>query len=1168
MPTKQRPEFEYLPYEFWREMPAEQFELFAGRLMEILYPNFDINQTIANGDGGKDFVLLNANSGHYLKTIQDNSIPFEEEVVNELASLITDTGQLIFGEAKRTKHFRATTFANNVLSALKNTNCKKLVIVTSSTVNMAVYAKLHEILHGSGIDLQVIHAASITNLLSKRRELIEKYDLEYYPKIMTGKDINLETIMGQVFDEIVCYFVFKISSPNFKHKELRDIAQGTVVLKEGELLLLHLLVENQSNKEKEISIALQQYAHWLPIKSESNRHYLLPAMGSRFFSYQMQLNSTSEVRLPHVKLIEIGGEEQRNNSTEIIVDVGECTAEPYFLLPYRGKNAKSKLNVLSRALGLFQRHEFNTMTLIQGPAGTGKSRLIDESIQGLAGVTPFSATIDQGNSLLLLVGILKKFLKSHIKPSYQQTIVEQLKNESLINAEKLAEFFVSPLVEPVLVILEDLHHADTHIIKWLKKLIELHQDDQRSKLFVILTSRNDHTFPNPAFDGIAAKLEDMAANTLPPQDALLDAPVQSIQPVYDLKLTAMDDEDALTLITAIFDDDVSEVIIKKIHALSENRPFNIIQITEYLAEQSIAELKHRSSYTITNQSSFIANDTLPESIKELFRLRINGLRDNVQTQNQLTLLTALSLYSIRFKQELISQISSTLGIEGDLSLLVQRGYLKSYNNEVLFAHENIMHFLLDKNINDPLYLNQAAEKLADSPILMTALVERRQCQIHFHADNNDRVLAIVENELGNRDVDSISEKNQLKDSLAILQFGEETIKKVARLKEDMSPIGKDNGKLNNQQARDLFDILFLKSYINKFTQNYTKTVTSIEKSLEHIKLLIRHNPHLKQISNDIKIAKLRQMAGHAAQNCGVIHRSNHFIEQVIDELEDFDEFATSTDVLELAYDAHDRIRKNYMYMGNLSRAQRSLKRAKKAAEQKSSKFLTVITGLSDAELYFIRDPQKAFSIWNANPANMKNGADKRVALAYDLIELQRDILQRNDNDNIYQRLRVVNDKAQEQGVIGPLPKVHLLSGLKLLMDGQYEQSIKAFRKANDIAVTNDYGIFQWISNNNWALALWKQNKKIQAHKQFMAALQQAQQQGFLDFLKNTDALFFQHALVVNCLNFSRVAKMSIFEEHILTITGFTNTSQALEQLEPAADNIFRFDQNSYFMTFI
>lgn len=285
----------------------------------------------------------------------------------------------------------------------------------------------------------------------------------------------------------------------------------------------------------------------------------------------------------------------------------------------------------------------------------------------------------------------------------------------------------------------------------------------------------------------------------------------------------------------------------------------------------------------------------------------------------------------------------------------------------------------------------------------------------------------------------------------------------------------------------------------------------------------------------------------------------------------------TNDLEELKYEAYDRIRKNYLYMGDLKSAQSALEIAENAAQKNDLNSAIVL--LSKAELNFVKDPQTAFNDWRDAQEKIDNCDNERIKLTYELIKIQEQILKKEEvikvestlddkpttqEKTILGELERLHLKSIELNIVGPLPKIHLLNGLFHFNKKQYSESIAEFEKAHNQAEKYAYGVFMWLSLNNMAIANWVSGNKAAALKAFKTAIEKATKQGFIDYLATSNILFFQNALVYNCQKFSEQCEIPAFELETERLDIQTN-----EHISPdVADDIFKFENYGYLMTFI
>lgn len=309
-----------------------------------------------------------------------------------------------------------------------------------------------------------------------------------------------------------------------------------------------------------------------------------------------------------------------------------------------------------------------------GPAGTGKSRLIQE-----------------------LEGRLKDVRFRWLRHDFAETGVRVSVNDLLRRAESVgfpvgdaaqvrdAESLIRSFAEhavgfgnqiPVLV-LEDAHNADGKSCGALIDLLR-RPPGRKKPAVILLTGRTDHSHGNADFQRMA----DLVAD-LPP------VPCQA-----HATLDRFNEEVAQHFIRGIIRDAPPQVV-DIIERLSGRVPAHIVQCVEWLLDMSAVRIVHRGSVGIVDHERFISNvDKLPGTMVALLADRFDFLANAAGGEAAQRVLLAAALLGSNLPASLL-----TFAGEGHAAavrvLLIGRRFLEPAADAPLFRwhHENLLlHF--------------------------------------------------------------------------------------------------------------------------------------------------------------------------------------------------------------------------------------------------------------------------------------------------------------------------------------------------------------------------------------------------------------------------------------------------------------------------------------------
>jgi hypothetical protein len=305
---------------------------------------------------------------------------------------------------------------------------------------------------------------------------------------------------------------------------------------------------------------------------------------------------------------------------------------------------------------------------IQGDAGVGKTRTIQEALDPLAGglIQVFSTTCDSRSG---------EFDFSQMGNRLRD-ITEQIGEFSDPSDLRGAVRLASRSPFPVVLILEDLHHCTSDSIRVIKELI-LSPPDLSPACSLVITGRDDYTFPNVDYF------------------ALLDLiRHEESRHATGLRLEPFSDHDARFLINAVAVD-LPQPAIDRIRALGQNNPFIIIECLQYLLDSGLAQLISRRTIGVPNPERFKGLSGLPVNVEALYRLRIEALLAAPGGEAAVDLLCLGAFLSLTMDGAFIGEFFASDSGYPTLSLLRQRRFIDpNYTSaSIHFAHENLFHFV-------------------------------------------------------------------------------------------------------------------------------------------------------------------------------------------------------------------------------------------------------------------------------------------------------------------------------------------------------------------------------------------------------------------------------------------------------------------------------------------
>jgi hypothetical protein len=302
---------------------------------------------------------------------------------------------------------------------------------------------------------------------------------------------------------------------------------------------------------------------------------------------------------------------------------------------------------------------------ITGEAGVGKSRTVDEAL----------APLIHGTYLRFTYHCSRQGLPM-FSDCYEALSISGAADQ-LPDAARITELFRSAVGAgvPILLQFEDLHHSEEAVINVFKEVV-LHSLVSKAPLVVILTGRDDHTFPNEAYYSLLQLVSDATGGH-----------------IHSFTLMPFTDEDARTLIRAVVRD-MPEPGVDRVHALGQNNPFIIVEVLQYLLDARLAQILSRRTIGILNPEIFAGRNGLPETVEELCQQRLTALRAVRGGDLASRFIVVASFFGFRIVDD-VRRAFFDGEPESDhaWSLLCGRRFFKedAATGESTFAHENLLH---------------------------------------------------------------------------------------------------------------------------------------------------------------------------------------------------------------------------------------------------------------------------------------------------------------------------------------------------------------------------------------------------------------------------------------------------------------------------------------------
>jgi hypothetical protein len=309
---------------------------------------------------------------------------------------------------------------------------------------------------------------------------------------------------------------------------------------------------------------------------------------------------------------------------------------------------------------------FNLIS-VQGEAGVGKTRTIKEALTPLkdSQFEIFSYYFSKHQGVPSFEDFYRTFrfiddLAPDLEPS--------AKVSALIRSAAEAQV-------PVLIQLEDMHHADKDVVKVLKQII-LHPPSCVAPLVLVITGRDDHTFPNEEYYSLLQLVSD-----------------KTLSNVQRHLIPQLTDQEAKDLIRSVVVD-IPDPGVERVHALGQNNPFVIIEFLQYLLDAQIARLLSRRTVGILNPEVFAGRNGLPATVEELYDRRLASLQEAAHGWLATEFLTVASFFGFVIETEARRAFFDDVEDGQECwALLCERRFVRedTTSHKMTFAHENLLH---------------------------------------------------------------------------------------------------------------------------------------------------------------------------------------------------------------------------------------------------------------------------------------------------------------------------------------------------------------------------------------------------------------------------------------------------------------------------------------------
>jgi len=712
---------------------------------------------------------------------------------------------------------------------------------------------------------------------------------------------------------------------------------------------------------------------------------------------------------------------------------------------------------------------------ISGAAGVGKSRVVDEMLKKRGTAVQHARTYFEPGSDVQAFHRL--FSKLKIEGRFD-------------SAESCLEFLVDKFVpdpgDEHVIIFEDLHHASPKLLSGIRNRV-VQRKRRALPIRFILTGRNDYSFPNEEYFALVHLL------TIPP-----------CRHDCSMILEPLKDDETKTMIRTTIEG-VPQGVVERIHKLSENIPFYVTQVIEYLLEVKLVELRTKHTVGLTKGERFFSKRQLPPSIRDIYERRYGVLERAHHGKAAAEILTGASFFGLVIHQDVIeSVVPISEERRKALDLLIKRRFLQRQASDgtYIFAHENLLHFIRRRARTANNRRQASRLVLRDANLLANLSPFDRGEVLHLGSQNRQAMEYFRPILDRMADVDNISSEN-----LDVRWF---------RYLDTAFDVALAMGKAPDILRRMLLAKSYMGIHNNPLMVGYEACNEALIQ-LERVEL----NKSAKQITS----AKIRQLQAHGLQNMGRTDHARGIMIELDAKVQSDDRFRAETDFL---FDLYDRQHALFLKMNHIAAARSYCELAKRVVEKSGNGKLKTCHMITETATDLLRDP--ALSLVRAKRTHavaLKHGAH-RLQVYTRLSICVADFLCKLNQKRYWPKLldsaKVILSQAAIENLSDSLMRSQLLVGtlIYLLHGTEPRKADLALRHAesgiND-SIRFGNGLFIWLFYNLGAVILASRKRHPdQISRYFDTAIEQLDRQSLL-FLGNRDVVYPNTFVISNALRY-------------------------------------------------